>query len=198
MYAFVFGPVAVTSEHFETVEPDGSHEFGTRLQVRRVNSDVVDAQRQAAGRDGLHTTIGDPIWRADLFGVVGGPPDNHAHAHYHPTFDGMQPCEREFAPGIVADPIGWARGQGADGPLDLHVQDGRIADLLTPGAAMDGANDYDVSGAIVAPGLVDLHGHWYEGSPWGIDPLISLRGGVTTPCDAGTTGYENFGALRRP
>ena len=134
MYAFVFGPVAVTSEHFETVEPDGSHEFGTRLQVRRVNSDVVDAQRQAAGRDGLHTTIGDPIWRADLFGVVGGPPDNHAHAHYHPTFDGMQPCEREFAPGIVGDPIGWARGQLAD-----------VGALLTAGGAGALAQQLDQS-----------------------------------------------------
>ena len=71
MYAFVFGPVAVTSEHFETVEPDGSHEFGTRLQVRRVNSDVVDAQRQVAGRDGLHTTIGDPIWRFSSSPICG-------------------------------------------------------------------------------------------------------------------------------
>src|SRR5207244_12724182 len=31
----------------------------------------------------------------------------------------------------------------------------------------------------------------------GIDPMSSRRGGVTTPCDAGTTGYENFGAFRR-
>ena len=32
MYVFVVGPVAVTSEHFETIEPDGSHEYGTRIQ----------------------------------------------------------------------------------------------------------------------------------------------------------------------
>ncbi len=109
-----------------------------------------------------------------------------------PAAEGTRTGDFVLRGGRIIDP-----GQGVDGPLDLHVQDGRIAALLTPGAAMDGANDYDVSGAIVAPGLVDLHGHWYEGSPWGIDPLISLRGGVTTPCDAGTTGYENFGAFRR-
>ena len=93
-----------------------------------------------------------------------------------PAAEGTRTGDFVLRGGRIIDP-----GQGVDGPLDLHVQDGRIAALLTPGAAMDGANDYDVSGAIVAPGLVDLHGHWYEGSPWGIDPLISLRGGVTTP-----------------
>ena len=34
--------------------------------------------------------------------------------------------------------------------------------------------------SLVTPGLIDLHGHWWEGSPYGIDPRINLRGGVTT------------------
>ncbi len=88
--------------------------------------------------------------------------------------------------GHVIDP-----SQGLDEPLDVVVRDGRIDGLLAPGTAAAGTT-IDVGGAIVSPGLVDLHGHWYEGSPWGIDPLINLAGGVTTPCDAGTTGYENF------
>ena len=55
-------------------------------------------------------------------------------------------------------------------------------------------------GAIVSPGFVDLHGHWYEGSPWGVSIPRStcLRSGVTTPCDAGTTGYENFPRVPPP
>ncbi len=32
-----------------------------------------------------------------------------------------------------------------------------------------------VGGSIVTPGFVDLHGHWYEGSAWGIDPIVNLR-----------------------
>ena len=95
--------------------------------------------------------------------------------------------------GRVVDPA-----QGLDGPSDVAVRDGRIVGLLEPGAAAGGAAvDIDVTGTIVTPGLVDLHGHWYEGSPWGIDPLINLRSGVTTPCDAGTSGYENFPEFRR-
>jgi dihydroorotase len=49
----------------------------------------------------------------------------------------------------------------------------------------------------VVPGLIDLHGHWYEGSPYGLDPVANLAGGVTTAVDAGTTGFINFGAFRR-
>jgi dihydroorotase len=93
--------------------------------------------------------------------------------------------------GRVIDP-----GQGLDGLYDVHVRDGLVASVDEPGAAARGVV-HDVHGAIVTPGLVDLHGHWYEGSPWGIDPIINLRSCVTTACDAGTSGYENFPEFRR-
>ena len=44
---------------------------------------------------------------------------------------------------------------------------------------------------------MDLHGHWYEGSIYGIDPHISLNHGVTTVVDAGTTGFINFPEFRK-
>ena len=55
----------------------------------------------------------------------------------------------------------------------------------------------DVTGLLVTPGLIDLHGHWYDGSPYGIDPVANLAGGVTTAVDAGTTGFSNFASFRR-
>ncbi len=128
MYVFVFGPVAVTSEHFETIEPDGSHEFGTRIQLRRVRYEIVDGVRHGAGRDGIHSTIGAPIWRADLFGVVGGALGNHDHAHFHPTFTGMQPCVRQFEQAVVDDPIGWAKSQL--GHLDRVLTVGGAPELI--------------------------------------------------------------------
>src|SRR5665213_4495336 len=84
--------------------------------------------------------------------------------------------------GRVIDPA-----NNVDSPFDIVVRDGKVSELLPPGAPSD-ARTESVAGAIVSPGFVDLHGHWYEGSPWGIDPAINLRSGVTTPCDAGTTG----------
>jgi dihydroorotase len=80
---------------------------------------------------------------------------------------------------------------------DVGVTDGRIAQV---GANLDpaGCPDVrDVAGKYVCPGLIDLHGHWYEGNLYGVDPLICLNHGVTTAVDAGSTGYANFPEFRR-
>lgn len=77
----------------------------------------------------------------------------------------------------------------------IAVQDGRVAavgDELGPGL-----DEKDLRGKYVCPGLIDLHGHWWEGSSWGIDPDICLNHGVTTAVDAGTTGFISFPVFRR-
>lgn len=96
--------------------------------------------------------------------------------------------------GRVVDP-----GQGIDGPFELTMEHGRITSIDPPGTRPAGPDDrsVDVTGLLVVPGLIDLHGHWYEGSPYGIDPIANLRGAVTTAVDAGTAGFTNFGAFRR-
>jgi dihydroorotase len=95
-----------------------------------------------------------------------------------------------LAGGRVIDPA-----TGVDGAMDVAIEDGRITALVAPGEAAGPAED--VSGCLVVPGLIDLHGHWWEGSPYGIDPQINLRGGVTTAIDAGTTGFSTFEVFRR-
>jgi dihydroorotase len=97
--------------------------------------------------------------------------------------------------GRVIDP-----SQGIDGPLDVLIHDGAVAELRAPDAPTPPDADLDVrdvTGALVTPGLVDLHGHWYEGSAYGIDAAVSLRSGVTTAVDAGTSGFVNFASFRR-
>ncbi len=92
--------------------------------------------------------------------------------------------------GHVIDPA-----QGIDRVTDVAVQDGHIAavgDALGPGQV-----EKDLRGKYVCPGLIDLHGHWWEGSSWGIDPDICLNHGVTTAVDAGTTGFINFPFFRK-
>jgi len=92
--------------------------------------------------------------------------------------------------GHVIDP-----SQGINRRMDLAVQAGRIAALgaeLGPGLV-----EKDLQGKYVCPGLIDLHGHWWEGSSWGIDPDLCLNHGVTTAVDAGTTGFINFPAFRK-
>ena len=92
--------------------------------------------------------------------------------------------------GHVIDP-----SQDLDRVTDVAIQDGKIAAV---GDALDpGLEEEDLRGRYVCPGLIDLHGHWWEGSSFGIDPDICLNHGVTTAIDAGTTGHINFSVFRR-
>ena len=94
--------------------------------------------------------------------------------------------------GTVIDPL-----QSLHAVADVGILDGRIAQV---GPNLDSSNCRDVrdvSGKCVCPGLIDLHGHWYEGNLYGIDPLFCLNHGVTTAVDAGSTGYANFPEFRR-
>jgi dihydroorotase len=92
--------------------------------------------------------------------------------------------------GQVIDP-----SQNINRVMDIAVRDGRIAEI---GDGLgSGQVEEDVRGKYVCPGLIDLHGHWWEGSCWGIDPDICLNYGVTTVVDAGTTGFINFPDFRK-
>ena len=96
--------------------------------------------------------------------------------------------------GHVIDPAG-----RIDGVADVVLAGDRISAVVPGGVAPDcaPATVVDCAGRYVCPGLVDLHGHYYEGSLYGIDPRASLRGGVTTAVDAGTCGCVNFAEFRR-
>ena len=103
--------------------------------------------------------------------------------------------------GRIIDPV-----QGLDAQRDVLIRNGRVEALEPPGVLArmapgsstgDDVSVRDVSGAIVTPGLIDLHGHWYLGSAYGVEAAVSLRGGVTTAVDAGTAGFVNFASFRR-
>lgn len=102
------------------------------------------------------------------------------------------PFDLLLAGGTVIDP-----SQSLHAVADVGIVNGRLAEV---GPNLDPANCRDVrnvSGKYVCPGLIDLHGHWYEGNLYGIDPLLCLNHGVTTAVDAGSTGYANFPEFRR-
>jgi dihydroorotase len=92
--------------------------------------------------------------------------------------------------GHVVDP-----SRDIDGVMDVAITDGRIA-AVGSGLTTQGSATRDVSGQYVCPGLIDLHGHWYEASAFGIDPDMCLNHGVTTVVDAGTAGFINFPHFR--
>jgi dihydroorotase len=53
---------------------------------------------------------------------------------------------------------------GVDGPKDILLKDGRVAEIAAPGKlkAANGAEVLDATGLTVAPGLVDIHVHLRE------------------------------------
>lgn len=88
-------------------------------------------------------------------------------------------------------------------PCDLGIKDGKIA-ARGKGLPADADTVMDVTGLIVAPGLIDMHCHVYPVFPYQMaDSLRTVnaegymfRAGVTTAVDAGTTGWRNFGDFK--
>ena len=86
---------------------------------------------------------------------------------------------------------------GVDGVLDVAIKAGRIAAVGKSLAAGAGRVE-DVSGAIVAPGLIDIHTHVYhKATSLSVDPgFIARRSATTTLVDAGSAGAGNYDGFR--
>lgn len=84
---------------------------------------------------------------------------------------------------------------------DVAIKDGKVAAVqehIDPSSALKTVN---VKGLYVTPGLVDIHVHVYastgEKNSYAGDNSVfpdgfTLRNGVTTVADAGSSGYKNF------
>ncbi len=96
--------------------------------------------------------------------------------------------------GRVIDP-----SQQLDQVGDVAFAGGRVVAVGQGLAKKGAAQTRDVSGLIVAPGLIDLHTHVYwGGTSLGIDAEEFCRtSGVTTAVDTGSAGPGNFPGFRR-
>lgn len=95
--------------------------------------------------------------------------------------------------GRVIDPR-----NGLDAQADVGLSGGRVAKVGDlSGVSADEV--VDASGAIVSPGLIDLHTHLFKDfSIFGIDvDALSPRTGVTTSVDTGTAGWINYAGFRK-
>ena len=95
--------------------------------------------------------------------------------------------------GTLLDPA-----QGINDRRDVAFKDGLVAQVsehIDPASATASA---DVSGKLVTPGLIDLHGHFYHGgNPTSVHPdEICFSSGTTTGVDAGSAGFLNYEAMR--
>ncbi len=94
--------------------------------------------------------------------------------------------------GRVLDP-----GRSIDAPMDVAFAGSRVA-AVAPGLDGQGAEEVDVTGRLVTPGLIDLHGHFFHrGQPLFADPdAVCLPNGVTTAVDAGSAGWATYAGFR--
>ena len=95
--------------------------------------------------------------------------------------------------GEVIDP-----SAGLRGVMDVAIAGGKIAAVAPALDAKLALRTISAKGMLVMPGLVDMHAHvLINGHDMGINTDRCCGGsGVTTVCDAGSTGSSNFAALR--
>jgi dihydroorotase len=88
-----------------------------------------------------------------------------------------------------------------DATRDVGIKDGKIAAVSEHLDAKDALKTIDLKGLYVTPGLIDIHVHVYTGTgergSYAGDLSIypdgfTLRNGVTTIVDAGSSGWRNF------
>jgi dihydroorotase len=101
--------------------------------------------------------------------------------------------------GQVLDP-----GQGLKGQFDIAVSQGKISQIAPHIDPREADRVVDVSGKVVAPGLIDLHAHVYAGvRTVGVNEnclvpdLAGVQSGVTTLLDPGSGGCYNFSGFTR-
>lgn len=86
---------------------------------------------------------------------------------------------------------------GIDGQFDLAIKAGKVAAVASAIEAGTAAVR-DVSGCVVAPGLIDIHTHVYhKATSLSVDPgFIARRSACTTLVDAGSAGAGNYDGFR--
>lgn len=95
--------------------------------------------------------------------------------------------------GRVIDPA-----HDIDGSIDVAVANGRVLALGAAATALPARHVVDATGAIVAPGFIDMHVHVYEWvTNFGVPAdAAGIQSGVTTIVDQGSSGAWTFGGFK--
>jgi len=92
-----------------------------------------------------------------------------------------------------------------DEPMDVAIAGGKILKVARNISSSDAKKTIDATGMFVTPGFIDLHTHVFVGNNPGfadgfscVSPDdITLKSGITTVVDAGTSGWRNFPLFRK-
>jgi hypothetical protein len=139
---FVFERVAVVVGPWW--EPATPPERGTRVELRFRADEPPRGSFSAAQR----IVIDEPLFRADLFDRIDAPPGNLRAAHFHEGFDGVEPRDRVWPPGIRTDPIAWLCSELGD--LHAVIERAGVATADAPAIDRDAVAVREALPAIVA------------------------------------------------
>ncbi len=89
--------------------------------------------------------------------------------------------------------------------MDVAIAEGKILEVASNISAENAEKVIDATGFYVVPGLIDPHTHVFVGSNAGfadgfssVSPDdITLKAGITTVVDAGTSGWRNFPIFKK-
>ena len=95
--------------------------------------------------------------------------------------------------GEVVDPSAGLKGQ-----LDVGISGGKIVEVGPSLATNEARRTISARGLLVTPGLIDIHAHVFVNAHdmGGHTDHFCSSTGVTTLCDAGSTGSATFAGLR--
>src|SRR5438105_4310576 len=95
--------------------------------------------------------------------------------------------------GEVLDPAAGLKGQ-----LDVAISGGKIVEVAASLPKNEARRTISARGLLVTPGLVDIHAHIFVNAHdmGGHTDHFCSASGVTTLCDAGSTGSATFAGLR--
>src|SRR5438067_6249630 len=95
--------------------------------------------------------------------------------------------------GEVLDPAAGLKGQ-----LDVAISGGKIIEVAASLPRNEARRTISARGLLVTPGLVDIHAHIFVNAHdmGGHTDRFCSASGVTTLCDAGSTGSATFAGLR--
>lgn len=144
---FTIDTVAVVVRHwFEVDLGDASMEHGARIEICGLEPHPHEGTESA----GQRLTLGFPFWRADLFDRLGSEPGAFDVAHFHPRFDGIEPCPRGWDGELTADPWQWLRARMSDLAATC-ANTGRTPSPHDTADARRSADDIVAAGQSVAP-----------------------------------------------
>ncbi len=143
--AYVFQQVAVLVFGWHEADPGHDEEHGVRVEVRLRSDPGYRGSPSAA----QVVEIDQPLWRADLFDLITAEPGTFLRAHYHPSFEGVEPSERHWDEHLAAEPFRWLAAQLSD--LEAIVKGAGAADMVDPLAlAQDAAALRELVDEVVA------------------------------------------------